>query len=70
MTQVKEKDLEQRKYFREAEVEKIYGINRNTLRRQRWGGYGIPAKIVGREKGKNRGGIVLYALEDIEKAIR
>ena len=62
-------DLKQRKYFREAEVEKIYGINRNTLRRQRWGGYGIPAKIVGRDPKKNRGGIVLYALEDIEKAI-
>ena len=64
-----EEDFKQRKYFREAEVEKIFGINRNTLRRQRWGGYGIPAKIVGREKGKNRGGIVLYSLEDIEKAI-
>jgi len=33
-----EEDLKQRKYFREAEVEKIFGINRNTLRRQRWGG--------------------------------
>ena len=64
-----EEDLKQRKYFREAEVEKIFGINRNTLRRQRWGGYGIPAKIVGRQEGKNRGGIVLYSLEDIEKAI-
>ena len=30
-------DLEQRKFLREKEVEQIFGINRNTLRRQRWG---------------------------------
>ena len=36
------KILEQRKFLREKEVSDIYGINRNTLRRQRWGDYGIP----------------------------
>ena len=30
-------DLEQRKFLREKEIEQIFGINRNTLRRQRWG---------------------------------
>ena len=33
------------------------------------GDYGIPYSIVGRKKGNNKGGIVLYSIEDIEKAM-
>ena len=64
------KNLDQRKFLREKEVSEIYGINRNTLRRQRWGDYGIPYSIVGRAKNKNKGGIVLYLIDDIEAAMQ
>ena len=63
-------NLDQRKFLREKEVSDIYGINRNTLRRQRWGDYGIPYSIVGRAKDKNKGGIVLYLIDDIEAAMQ
>jgi len=63
------KNLDQRKFLREKEVSDIYGIARNTLRRQRWGDYGIPFSVVGRQDNKNKGGIILYSIEDIEKAM-
>tara|TARA_B100001971_G_C17730865_1_gene305861 strand:+ start:111 stop:335 length:225 start_codon:yes stop_codon:yes gene_type:complete len=63
-------NLEQRKFLREKEVSNIFGIPRNTLRRQRWGDYGIPYSVVGRAKNKNKGGIVLYSIEDIESALQ
>jgi len=63
-------NLDQRKFLREKEVSEIYGINRNTLRRQRWGDYGIPYSVVGRAKDKNKGGIVLYLIDDIEAAMQ
>ena len=73
-------NLEQRKFLREKEVSDIFGIARNTLRRQRWGDYGIPYSVVGRKpqhlqkknkKGQpnNKGGIILYSIEDIEAAM-
>ena len=62
--------LDQRKFFREKEVSNIWGISRNTLRRQRWGDYGIPYSVVGRAKDKNKGGIILYSIEDIESAFK
>ena len=61
---------EQRKFLREKEVSNIFGIPRNTLRRQRWGDYGIPYSVVGRAKNKNKGGIVLYSIADIESAMQ
>jgi hypothetical protein len=64
------RNLDQRKFLREKEVSNIFGIPRNTLRRQRWGDYGIPYSIVGRAKDKNKGGIVLYSIEDIEAAMQ
>jgi len=63
-------NLDQRKFLREKEVSDIFGISRNTLRRQRWGDYGIPYSVVGRAKNKNKGGIVLYSIEDIESAMQ
>jgi|TARA_Y100000296_G_C5168958_1_gene256253 hypothetical protein len=63
------KNLDQRKFLREKEVSEIYGINPNTLRRQRWGDYGIPYSVVGRAKNKKKGGIVLYSILDIEAAM-
>ena len=63
-------NLDQRKFLREKEVSNIFGIPRNTLRRQRWGDYGIPYSVVGRAKNKNKGGIILYSIEDIESAMQ
>ena len=61
------KNLDQRKFLREKEVSEIYGINPNTLRRQRWGDYGIPYSVVGRAKNKKKGGIVRYDVTEIEE---
>ena len=62
--------LETRKFLREKEVSDIYGINRNTLRRQRWGDYGIPFQVKKKKKGTNRGGTILYLIDDIEAAMQ
>ena len=55
-------DLEKRKFLKEKEVEQIYGIKANTLRRQRWGDYGLTYHKLGNN--------ILYSIEDIEKAIK
>ena len=53
MTLSMNKILNQRKFLREAEVEKIYGINRNTLLFD-GGDYGIPFSVVGGQSSKRR----------------
>ena len=60
------KVLDQRKFLREKEVSDIYGINRNTLRRQRWAGIGLPYKVIGRPDNSKHGGIVRYDVSEIE----
>ncbi|KRP05080.1 MAG: hypothetical protein ABS16_03235 [Pelagibacteraceae bacterium BACL20 MAG-120920-bin64] len=62
-------NLENRKYLREKEVSDIYGINRHTLARQRWGDYGLPYVVQGRKEGTKKGGIILYNIEDIERSL-
>ena len=51
-----------RKFLNEKEVEQIYGIKANTLRRQRWGDYGLPFHKLGNT--------VLYSIEDIDKMLK
>ena len=63
-------NLDQRKFLREKEVSEIYGIKANTLRRQRWGDYGIPFRVFNRKKGKKKGGTILYLIDDIEAAMQ
>ena len=63
-------NLAQRKYLREKEVSDIYGINRHTLARQRWGDYGLPYIVQGRPEGSKTGGIILYNIEDIEASMK
>ena len=63
-------NLDQRKFLREKEVSNIFGIPRNTLRRQRWGDYGIPYSVVGRKDNNNKGGFILYSIEDVESAMK
>ena len=62
-------NLENRKYLREKEVSDIYGINRHTLARQRWGDYGLPYVVQGGKEGTKKGGIILYNIEDIERSL-
>ena len=42
-----------KKYLRPKDIEEQYGIKQSTLSRQRWGKYGLPFSIVGRNQ-KNK----------------
>ncbi|MBT59556.1 MAG: hypothetical protein CL393_08530 [Acidiferrobacteraceae bacterium] len=54
------------KYLRPNEVKELYGINPSTLSKQRNGKYGLPFHVVGRNPNKNRGGIILYNIDEVE----
>jgi hypothetical protein len=54
------------KYLRPNEVKELYGINPSTLSKQRNGKYGLPFHVVGRKPNKNRGGIILYKIDEVE----
>ena len=43
----------------------IYSIKISTLAKQRQGKYGLPYSIVGRKKHKQKGGVILYSIDDI-----
>jgi hypothetical protein len=55
-------NFDKRKFLDEKEVEQIYGIKANSLRRQRWGDYGLPFHKLGSK--------VLYSIEDIDKELK
>lgn len=61
--------LDEKEFLSTLEVEKYYSVKKSTLRRQRWGGYGIPFYVVGRNPKKRRGGVILYKKEDVESYI-
>ena len=54
-----------KKYLRPKDVEDIYSIKVSTLSKQRQGKYGLPYSIVGRKKHGQRGGVILYSIDDI-----
>ena len=54
------------KYLRPNEIKALYGINTSTLSKQRNGKYGLPFHVVGRNPNKNRGGIILYNIDEVE----
>ena len=54
-----------KKYIRPKDVEDIYSIKISTLAKQRQGKYGLPYSIVGRKKHKQKGGVILYSIDDI-----
>ena len=54
-----------KKYLRPKDVENIYSIKISTLAKQRQGKYGLPYSIVGRKKHKQKGGVILYSIDDI-----
>ena len=58
-----------KKYLRPKDVEYIYSIKVSTLSKQRQGKYGLPYSIVVRKKNWQRGGVILYNVDDIEDYI-
>ena len=56
-----------KKYLRPKDVEDIYSIKISTLSKQRQGKYGLPYSIVGRKKHKQKGGVILYSIDDINE---
>ena len=59
--------MEQKLYMRPKEVEVVFSIKQSTLSKQREGKFGLPFTIVGRNPKKNRGGIILYKVSDINE---
>ncbi len=59
--------MNNKKWIRPSEVEKLYGIKPSTLSSQRVGNYGLPFHPVGRKPNKRRGGIILYNVEEIDE---
>ena len=57
-------NLDGRKYLTPREVEEIFGIKSATLRRQRWGDYGMPYH---KHNITNK---ILYCIEDIENSLK
>ena len=59
--------MSNRKFFRPKEVEQVFGITTSTLAKHRGGKYGLPYTIVGRNPKKNRGGVILYNVDEINE---
>ena len=57
--------MSNKKFLRPKDVEDIYSIKISTLAKQRQGKYGLPYSIVGRKKNGQRGGVILYSIDDI-----
>ena len=53
------------KYIRPKDVEEQYSIKVSTLSKQRQGKYGLPFHVVGKQKNKQKGGIILYNVDEI-----
>ena len=54
-----------KKFLTPKDVENIYSIKVSTLSKQRQGKYGVPFTVVGRQKNKNRGGVILYSVDEV-----
>ena len=54
-----------KKFIRPRDVEEIYSIKVSTLAKQRQGQYGLPFHVVGRKKNAQRGGVILYNVDEI-----
>ena len=59
--------MSNKRFIRPKDVEKIYSIKVSTLSKQRQGKYGLPYSIVGRKKNGQRGGVILYSIDDINE---
>ena len=57
------------KYIRPKDVEDTFSIKVSTLSKQRQGNYGLPYHVVGRKKNNNRGGVILYNVDEVNNYI-
>ena len=57
------------KYIRPKDVEDTFSIKVSTLSKQRQGNYGLPYHVVGRKKNNNRGGVILYNVDEVSDYI-
>ena len=57
--------MSNKKFLRPKDVEDIYSIKVSTLSKQRQGKYGLPYHVVGRKSNKQRGGIILYNVDEV-----
>ena len=57
------------KFIRPKDVEDQYSIKVSTLSKQRQGKYGLPYHVVGRKKNNNRGGVILYNVDEVNEYI-
>jgi len=57
------------KFIRPKDVEDHFSIKVSTLSKQRQGNYGLPFHVVGRKKNKNRGGVILYNVDEVNDYI-
>jgi hypothetical protein len=53
------------KFIRPKDVEEIFSIKTSTLSKQRQGKYGLPYTVVGRKRNEQRGGVILYNVDEI-----
>ena len=61
--------MSNKKFLRPKEVEEIYSIKVSTLAKQRRGRYGLSFVVVGRKKNAQRGGVILYNVDDINERL-
>jgi|TARA_R100000781_G_scaffold93955_1_gene58402 hypothetical protein len=57
--------MSNKKFIRPKDVEDLFSIKVSTLSKQRQGSYGLPYTVVGREKNKKRGGVILYNVDEV-----
>ena len=57
--------MSNKKFLRPRDVEDIYSIKVSTLSKQRAGKYGLPFHVVGRKKNAQRGGVIVYNVDEI-----
>ena len=58
------------KYIRPKDVEDTFSIKVSTLSKQRQGKYGLPFHVVGRKKNNNRGGVILYNVDEVNEYLK
>jgi len=59
--------MSNKKYLRPKDIEELFSIKVSTLSKQRQGNYCLPFTVVGRAKNTNRGGVILYNVDDVNE---
>jgi|TARA_R100001143_G_C3339075_1_gene123323 hypothetical protein len=57
--------MSNKKFLRPKDIEDQFSIKVSTLSKQRQGNYGLPFTVVGRRKNKQRGGVILYNVDEV-----